>query len=131
MNPSRRAPQSLKTVAYTFLVEGFLWLALPMISIVNGDFWLSPFIFFAPIGWGLLKLDAGCYRWAHGFVLLTLFLLLCAGATLLFDAHVAMAIWHARFMVIVGSLVFALKLWQLRVLHSPPVRRAFSLPDED
>ncbi len=131
MNPPRRVPQSLKIVAYLFMIEGFLWMSSMVVSAVEGKLWFNPLIFVALIGWGLLKVNFRSYLWAQAFIWFELVLSSCL---------VFLCWWLITFynqpvrdfivILILCGLMIALKLGQLWVLLSPPVHRAFSLPDE-
>jgi uncharacterized membrane protein len=126
------APPALKLVGYAFMIEGLLCLALMVAVALTGNFILNPGIFAVWIGWGLLKMNVRSYRWACFlawlYVVLAVMLMLFAGLPALIFLFNVKKDWTYLIPAIVGVLVMLLKHWQLAVLDSPSVRRAFGLP---
>lgn len=130
MNPSRRAPQQLKIVAYLFMIEGFLCLAT-LVTVWRGLGWVNIFgVGAIPIGWGLLKLNLRSYRWAFVSIWYYLLLAVTIGMLLVLQAGTGESGWPDAVGFLIGACIFILKAWQLNILHSPPVGRAFELRDE-
>lgn len=130
MNPILRAPQRLKIVAYSLMIEGFLWMALMVVESLYGGVLLNPLAFVALIGWSLLRLNRAAYRWAFVFVWFYLVLSAIGGWLVLLFIISDKPSGETSLMLIFCGLGLALKVWQLNVLQSPPVCRTFELRDE-
>ena len=134
MNPPRHAPQQLKYVAYAFLIEGCLCFASMIVAALIGNLFLNWGALVALLGWGLLRLNLRSYRWAYFLAWVyfagTIYGLLFVGLPIFLDG-LSPTSRDSLYMLPLTFclLIFFLKLWQIGVLDSPPVRRAFGLPD--
>ena len=131
MLPSRHAPQQLKIMAYLFMIEGFLWFASMIVLALSRILFFNPCVLIIFIGWGLLCLK----RWAY---LLTWFYLLCSVFVLMIGGLASFVSWSnypselfCLLPLTASFLILLVKFWQVNVLDSPPVRRAFGLPDRN
>jgi hypothetical protein len=127
-----RAPQALRLVAYSFMVEGFLCLASMVAISLVGKVFINPGVFAALVGWGLLKMNVRSFRWAcflaslyHAMAVLAVLFLGLPALVILLNAE--RKDWINLIPLTFGMLILVLKQWQIAVLYSPPARRAFGL----
>jgi hypothetical protein len=136
MDNATPIPTSLKVVAVLFLLSGIFSLIEVIVSLMHGHFNLNFGILGLFIGPGLLRLSRGwrtcalVFLWITmiGLPMVALLFLVTSGPLdfTLFGQKVGDA--SKGLGILVAALLFALAVWQYRVLTRPDVRRLFGVP---
>jgi hypothetical protein len=129
-------PTSLKVVAYLFILSGILSLIEIIVSLMHGQININFGVLALFIGAGLLRLSRGWRTWALVFLWIAMIgipiialVFMTASGPLdfkLFGQNVGHA--SPALGIVLATLMFALAVWQYRVLTRPDVRRLFRVP---
>jgi len=139
MNNTTPIPTSLKVVAFLFILSGITSIIEIIVSLMHGHININFGVLALFIGLGLLRLSHGWRTCALVFLWIAMvgipliaiyFLTLTAPKPLdytLFGQKIGQV--SKEFGIVFGALMFALAVWQYRVLTRPDVRRLFGVPD--
>jgi hypothetical protein len=131
MSTPQPIPQSLKIVAYLFIISGALAVLDVVLSLLNNTININFSVLGIFIGRGLLQLNPTSYTWAILFTRISMLLgtvvmflfLLTSSEVKLFGQTVGQASPELGF--IVSGLLVAVQYWQHSILNNSGVKRLF------
>jgi hypothetical protein len=137
MDNTNTIPTSLKVVAFLFILSGIFSLIEVIVSLVHSHFSFNFGVLGLFIGPGLLRLSRGWRTCALVFLWIAMIglpifiavIFVLAGGPLDFKLF-GQQVGHAspEFAIVLAALLFALAVWQYRILTRPDVRRLFGVP---
>ncbi len=136
MNNTTPIPTSLKVVAFLFILSGIFSLIEVIVSLMHSHLNINLGVLALFIGPGLLRLSRGWRTCALVFLWIAMIgipiiaiLFMTASGPLDFKLF-GQKVGHASkgLGIVLAALMFALAVWQYRVLTRPDVRRLFGVP---
>jgi hypothetical protein len=135
MDNTTPIPTSLKVVAFLFILSGIFSLIEVIVSLMHSHLNINFGVLGLFIGPGLLRLSRGWRTCALVFLWIAMIgipivaILFMAAAESLDFTLFGQKVGHAskELGIVLAALVFALAVWQYRVLTRPDVRRLFGV----
>jgi hypothetical protein len=123
-------PWDLRLVAYLYLLGGIAAIVHMVVAATAGRPLLNAAVVFLPVGWGLLRLRRGWRRRAVVITVAVPLLGLAMAGYLYLMSGRAVVKWLGSGQgpvggIIIGVLLLALVIWQLRVLSSARTKALF------
>jgi len=137
MDNTTPIPTSLKVVAFLFILSGIFSIIEIIVSLMHNSISINFGALILFVGLGLLRLSRGWRTCALALLWLAmvstpLFAIFVIATSEPIDFNLfGQKIGHASkvFVIVSVAPIFALEVWQYRVLTRPDVRRLFEVPD--